>query len=160
MLNGWTQRLRNALGTRRAAPLSSRVAAGSTSRRAEVCPPERLYRLSQWRSGLHRWLHAGWEAHSAPPRLDETQAAAIEAISLTEAREEFTNALQDIDSDNARGLRYQIERARSPRELWHLRSGLYSLVATHHSESQAQLRLERLNRHFTPRAMRTLFGAR
>ncbi len=160
MLNGWTQRLRTAWSSRSIALPADRVAAGSASRRMEVRPPERLYRLSQWRGGLRRWLRVGWDVQSAPPNLDDGQPATDEATLLTQARDEFIGALQDIDSDTARGLQFRIERARSPRELWHLRSGLYSLVATHHSESQAQLRVERLNRHFTHRTTRPWFGTR
>jgi hypothetical protein len=133
-------------------------------RRTEICPPERLYRLSRWRGGLRKWLNTGWDVSSPVPLSAEPPLAVsvpdAEPTPFADIRREFADALDDIDTEPAAGLRSQIERARSPRELWHLRSALYTLVATFHTESQAQLRMGRLNRHFPHRDMRPGLGTR
>ena len=48
--------------------------------------------------------------------------------------------------------------ARSLRELWHLRSELFSLVSVHRGQHDAQARLNALNRHFPIRAAGSGFG--
>jgi len=44
--------------------------------------------------------------------------------------------------------------ARSLRELWHLRSELYTLIARRVSQGEADVRLARVNQHFPTRAQR------
>ncbi|MDO9314779.1 MAG: hypothetical protein Q7T97_09570 [Burkholderiaceae bacterium] len=161
MLYRWTQRLQSTW-TRRGRPASEAPALPcqvqpSAARRVEVCPPDRLYKRSRWRGGLRDWLNTGWDV-SSPAALPVDRLAAAAAASpepeptpFADIRQEFADTLNDIDTDRAADLRAQIERARSPRELWHLRSALFTLVAMHHSESQAQSRMERLNRHFPNR---------
>lgn len=154
MLNRWTQRLQSTWGARgRRLPTSQHEA---SPLRTEIRPPERLYQASQWRGSLRDWLNTGWSISSpAPLSIDRaTSASSSEPTSFANIRLEFAEALNDIDTEPAASLRSQIELAESPRELWHLRSPLYSLVARHYSESQAQSRMERLNRHFAHRAMR------
>ena len=63
-------------------------------------------------------------------------------------RAAFIDALDDIDAQAAQEVRDLIARARSPRELWHLRTAVYTLIATQHTETQAQQRMDALNRHF------------
>jgi hypothetical protein len=47
------------------------------------------------------------------------------------------------------------QHARSLRELWHLRSELYTLIARGTSQVEADARLARVNQHFPTRAHRT-----
>lgn len=164
MLNRWTQRLQTTWATRaRPAPAEHALqhpAPPPAAQRTEVCPPDRLYRRSRWRSGLRNWLNTGWELSSpAALSVDRVPTATSpapepEPTPFVDIRQEFTDSLNDINTEPAAELRAQIERARSPRELWHLRSALYTLVATQHSESQALLRMGRLNRHFPNRTLR------
>lgn len=164
MLNRWTQRLQSTWATRgrqaSGAQASLPPGASAATRRVEICPPDRLYRHSHWRSGLRDWLNTGWDVSSPAPLAAERACTEPEPTPFVDIRQEFANALNDIDSDPAAELRAQIERARSPRELWHLRSALFTLVAMHHSESQAQSRMQRLNRHFPNRSTPTGLGAR
>ncbi|MFO1339165.1 MAG: hypothetical protein U1F53_13235 [Burkholderiaceae bacterium] len=88
-----------------------------------------------WRT-LWNWLRAG----DAP---EQRRLSALE-----QARRDFTLALADLDSDSAVDLRRRGQSARSLRELWHLRADLYSLVARHLSQAEANRRLAIVNRHF------------
>ncbi len=88
-----------------------------------------------WRS-LWNWMRAG----DAP---DQRRLSALDR-----ARQDFAAALADLDSDSALDLRRRGQSARSLRELWHLRADLYSLVARHLSQTEADRRLSTVNRHF------------
>lgn len=165
MLTRWTQRLQTTWATRgRAASAPPASQQPTAARRTEICPPERLYRHSRWRGGLRDWLNTGWDVSAPAPLAGEPLASSAPRepapTPFVDIRQEFADTLNDIDTEPAAELRSQIERARSPRELWHLRSALYTLVATQHSESQAQTRMERLNRHFPQRATHPALGAR
>ncbi len=159
MLNRWTQRLQSTWANRnRPAPDAQalqRPALTSSARRVEICPPDRLYRQSRWRSGLRDWFNTGWDVSAPSASTSERASTASESLPFTDIRQEFSDALKDIDTEHAAALRAQIEHASSPRELWHLRSALFTMVATHHSEFQAQARMEHLNRHFPNRAPRS-----
>ena len=73
---------------------------------------------------------------------------------LALVKAEFRSSLDDLRSDEAAPLRGRIERARSLRELWHLRSVLYGLLAIEFTQGEAEERMARLNRHFPMRAPR------
>ena len=125
--------------------LFGRPLAGCASGHVLVCPPALLFAPpNTWRR-LLRWLAATtpW-AHPADRRL-------------ATVREEFTQALADLGGSEALWLRSRLERARTLRELWHLRAPLYNLVAVAHSQHQAERRLALLNRHFPTRAPRSGF---
>lgn len=149
--SNWQARLRRQPEPRPAQPLLRTV-----SQRTEVFPPERLYRVSRWHRGLRDWLNTGWDV-SRPADLDarpaqtSTQPAARSPVA--EMRHAFVQALDDLDTAAAQALRDQIARARSPRELWHLRTAVYTLIATEHSESQAQARMTALNHLFPLRTL-------
>ena len=66
---------------------------------------------------------------------------------------EFRDSLSDLGTLPAEELRERIERARSLRELWHLRTAVYTLIATQHSEAQAQSRMAALNHLFPLRTL-------
>lgn len=113
--------------------------------RIEVRPPE------LWPSSLTLWGRAQrWLERSA-----WTPAAQRPVNRLALVRREFLTALRGLRSDDAAELGWRIERARSLRELWHLRSSLYGVLATEQDQLQADAQMARLNRHFPTRAPRS-----
>jgi hypothetical protein len=72
-------------------------------------------------------------------------------------REEFSSALDDVDTPHAHSLQQRLLHCRSMRELWHLRSELFDLVARQHSQHEAERRMAALNRHFPTRSPRSGF---
>ncbi len=90
------------------------------------------------------WLLAPAPQDAAPP-LNR----------LPVVRDEFLATLADIEAPQAQALRGRIEHACSLRDLWHLRSDVFSTVGLALSEQQAETRVARLNRHFPTRAPRT-----
>ena len=112
--------------------------------RVEVCPP------ALWPSSLTFWGRAKrWLERS--PWMPENHRP-VNRLALV--KEEFRTTLRDLDSADALALRDRIERARSLRELWHLRSVLYGLLATGFDQVEADRQMARLNRHFPTRAPR------
>lgn len=84
-------------------------------------------------------------------RLPE-QARPLNRLALV--KDEFLASLSDVQHVKATVVAERIVRARSMRELWHLRALTYNLLATTYSQSEAELRLGRLNHHFPMRATR------
>ena len=136
--------------------LQQRLRRIEPARRIEVCPPALLRRAGLaapgWRGGFRAWLGTGWSA-SAPMHARPAPAG------LREVRDEFIQELADIRTQQAGLLLERIRIARSLRELWHLRPEVFGLVALCHSQTEAQARLDRLNRHFPTRSPRSGFGA-
>ena len=93
------------------------------------------------------WLIAPAPQDAAPPlnRLPVVQ-------------DDFQQALADVDEAKAYPLSCRIAQARSLRELWLLRTDIYTLIAQQRSELEAAQRLSRLNRHFPTRAPRSGFA--
>jgi hypothetical protein len=115
--------------------------------RAEVCPPSlRQAPRSAW-GRLWFWLLAPG-ALQASPSLDK----------LPPVRQDFLDGLADMHDAAARALRVRITQSRTLRELWHLRSELYRVVALGHSQCEAERRLSALNCHFPTRAPRSGFA--
>lgn len=156
----WTQRLQSSWQARmHRSPMPTpapRPLLRTVLQRTEVFPPERLYRATRWRAGLRDWLNTGWDV-STPAPLEASPSRALapqaNALPMAELRKAFAEALDDIDADIAQPVCNLIARARAPRELWHLRTAVYTLIATQHSESQAQLRMNTLNCHFPQRTL-------
>ena len=137
--------------------VARRPAAPSTSlmhSRTEVCPPElwpssislqgRLKRLGQrLRGQLAPWL----------PQDDRP----VNRLAVVKA--EFQDSLSDLGTLGSPELLDKIERARSLRELWHLRSPVYGEVALARTQAEAERRLSQLNRHFPVRAPRAGLAA-
>ena len=94
------------------------------------------------------WLLAPAPQEAAPP-LNR----------LPRVREDFMFAVADLPGAAAHALRHRILHAHSLRDLWHLRSEVFSLVSVEHAQSEAEQRLLRLNRHFPMRATRSQFGS-
>lgn len=117
-----------------------------SSLRVEVCPPSlRQAPVLTWRR-LTFWLLAP-APHDAAPPLNRLPAVRLD----------FGACLADVQNNDAEALRQRIALARSLRELWHLRTELYRVVALQHSQSEAEQRLAALNRHFPTRAPRSGF---
>ena len=129
------------LVTRRpAAPPSS-----SLHSRIEVRPPE------LWPSSLNRWGRLVRWLQGLVKRLPEP---ARPLNRLTLVKDEFLGCMADIQLAQAGLLHERITRARSLRELWHLRLPLYGVVCQCFSQTEAERRLGRLNRHFPTRTAR------
>ena len=133
-------------------PFLSRRARRSTleapsSRRVEVCPPSlRQAPDRTWQRAMFWLLAPGpQDASPAPSRLHAV-------------RSDFTALLADIDTDAARALCRRIADAGSLRELWHLRAEAYRVIGLGYSQSVAEDRLARMNRHFPTRAPRSQFA--
>lgn len=122
------------------------VASSSLMSRIEVCPPELWPSSVTWWGRLRRWMHRN--AEWAPASMRPVNRLALVKL-------EFHSGMQGLDSDDALRLTDQIERARSLRELWHLRSALFGLLAVAVDQSEAERRLGVLNRHFPMRAPRS-----
>ena len=136
--------------------VNRRTPAAPSSRmhtRVEVCPPELWPSSLSWQSRLQRLgqrlrRRAGpWLAASDRPQNR-----------LAQVKAEFQDSLADLGPETCPGLLDKIERARSLRELWHLRLPLYSEVAVCRTQAEAEARLSRLNRHFPMRAPRSLLA--
>ncbi len=130
----------------RLAPRRSKAAASTlTQSRIDVRPPELWPSSLSWRGRLARWLngHASWLPTCTQP-----------GYRLNRIRDDFLDSLQDLPGERAQPLVDRITRARSLRELWHLRSHVYSELATAIHQPEAERRLAGLNRHFRVRTAR------
>ena len=120
--------------------------------RTEICPP--VPRGDGWRHGLRDWLSTGWPVSTQGTQPGELQMPVQTDTPLSLVRREFVDALKDVRTQQAGDLLGRIRTARSLRDLWHLRTEIYNLVAIHRDESEAGFRLARLNRFFPQRATR------
>jgi hypothetical protein len=118
--------------------------------RIEVCPPELWPSSLSWRGRLQRW-HQRLVGQLAP--WLPAPARPVNRLSLVKA--EFADSVSDLEAPVQQPLLDRIERARSLRELWHLRSSVYGQVALALTQGEAERRLAGLNRHFPVRAPRS-----
>jgi hypothetical protein len=126
--------------------------------RMQVCPPSLLRTSSDSRFNLRDWLNSGW--HEGEQAAKQRRRQLNQRRSLVgEARCDFGHSLRDIRTPEAFELTVRVRLARSLRELWHLRPEIFSLIAVHLSQHEAQARLTQLNRHFPTRAPGSGFGA-
>ena len=121
-----------------------------SQRRAEVQPPT-LFSRSQpawkrWIVGAWQWL---WD-------MDDNDAMDLNQPlqGLEMVKNEFNTALWDLQSIRANQVRDMIVQARSLRELWHLRTDVFRVVALHRGQTEAEMRMEALDAHFPIRASR------
>jgi hypothetical protein len=112
--------------------------------RVEVCPP------ALWPSSLTFWGRARRWLERSPWMPDDHRP--VNRLALV--KREFRSSLQALDGADAAALRDRIDRARSLRELWHLRSMLYGQLAIAFSQVEAERQMAQLNRHFPTRAPR------
>jgi len=123
--------------------LLQRKPAPATTLRMNVCPPDLLpARDSAWKAAL-RWL-VGNDPEIAPALR----------CPLERARSEFVGAMGGLLDQDTNDLLRRAQHARSLRELWHLRSELYTLIARRISQPEADKRLALVNQHFPTRAQR------
>jgi hypothetical protein len=118
--------------------------------RIEVCPPELWPSSLSWRGRIRRFGQR--VVKRAAPWLPEP-ARPVNRLALVKS--EFIDSLSDLDGQPVSTLLDRIERARSLRELWHLRSSVYGEVSMALSQGEAERRLGGLNRHFPVRAPRS-----
>lgn len=118
--------------------------------RIEVCPPELWPSSLSWRNRLS---HMGQRLRSRAAPWLPIDERPVNRLAIVKA--EFQDSVSDLQHAGAPQLQDKIERARSLRELWHLRSSVYGEVATVLDQSEAERRLARLNRHFPTRAPRS-----
>jgi hypothetical protein len=111
--------------------------AGPISRPPDILPPAPWGQAdSVWRQ-FRQWLST------------DTDKTPRSQRQLVAARQDCAQALVDLDDDQARDLTHRCSHARSLRELWHLRAEVYSLVARRLSQTEADRRLQAINRHYT-----------
>ena len=124
--------------------LLHRKPAAPTTLRMNVCPPDVCPQAeSLWQQTL-RWLVGG-----------NVEAVPALRTPLEKARSEFVAAMAGLIEVDHNALLKRAQHARSLRELWHLRSELYTLIARRISQFEADARLARVNQHFPTRAQRT-----
>jgi len=124
--------------------LLHRKSAPPSTLRMNVCPPEVCPAgESLWSKAL-RWLVGG-----------DDEAVPALRTPLERARSEFVAAMADLVEPDPTDLLKRAQHARSLRELWHLRSELYTLIARRISQPEADARLARVNQHFPSRAQRS-----
>ncbi|MFZ5522196.1 MAG: hypothetical protein ACOZD0_13455 [Pseudomonadota bacterium] len=114
--------------------------------RQEIYPPQ-LYTRSQpaWR----RWAERCWA------RLVKTGGAEDvpwqPMVRIQAARDAFFLAASDLCGEQAQDLRERIGRARSLRELWHLRLDLFNLLSRARGQLAAEAQMQALNDWFPQR---------
>ncbi len=109
-----------------------------------VCPPDVFPRKDTLWSATLRWLVGG-----------NVEVVPALRTPLERARSEFVAAMAGLIEHDPQDLLKRAQHARSLRELWHLRSELYTLIARRISQPEADARLARVNQHFPTRAQRT-----
>ena len=124
--------------------LLHRKTAASMTTRMNVCPPDVCPRSESLWSATLRWLVGG-----------DVEVAPALRTPLEKARSEFVTAMDGLLEVDHMDLLRRAQHARSLRELWHLRSELYTLIARRVSQCEADARLARVNQHFPTRAQRT-----
>ena len=125
-----------------------RKPAPPTTIRIDVCPPDVCPRRDGLWRAARRWL----------ARADAGTAPGLRTP-LERARAEFVGATAGLSSLASEDLVRRAQHARSLRELWHLRSELYTLIACGASQHEADARLARVNQHFPTRAQRSVISA-
>jgi hypothetical protein len=101
--------------------------------------------------GLREWLRT-------VPLAPAWGARAAVSPNVLNARGEFLAMLVDLQGGDILQLRERIRRAHSLRELWHLRTDVFRVVAVQRDQAEAEERLAWLNRYFPTRSPRSAFG--
>lgn len=73
---------------------------------------------------------------------------------LAAARDDFLTHLKGLQGESIVELQRSIRRSRSLRDLWHLRTWLYTEIARAHSQHEAEQCLALLNTYFASSAAR------
>ena len=105
-----------------------------------------------------RWFAAsGWRVSGSDLASSFGRRGRSEALAA--ARLDFAEALYDVRTDGAAAALDRIAVARSLHELWHLREEVFSRVARHRDQAEAERRLATLDRHFPRRTRAAAFFA-
>ena len=105
-----------------------------------------------------RWFAAsGWRVSSSDLGSSFGRRGRSEALAA--ARLDFAEALYDVRTDGAAAALDRIAVARSLHELWHLREEVFSRVAHHRDQAEAERRLATLDRRFPRRTRAAAFFA-
>jgi len=97
-----------------------------------------------------RWLAAsGWRVSRT--ELASTFGRRGRSDALAAARLDFAEALYDVRTPGAAEALDRIAVARSLHDLWHLREEVFSRIARHRDQAEAERRLGALDRHFPRR---------
>lgn len=67
------------------------------------------------------------------------------------AQTDFAQALWDLQSYEANGVREKVQESHSLLDLWHLRPAVFQVIARHRGEAQALERMACINRYFDVR---------
>lgn len=138
--------------------LSKSRDAAQAPARIESCPPAPFGHTPSLIDRLIDWLGEGFDRGSRRETASNDSLPPPGITPLSAVRLEFADMLADIPTRAADLLTDRIQRARSLRELWHLRADVFNTVSCHCDQSEARSRLSRLNRHFPARAPRSGFG--
>jgi hypothetical protein len=130
---------------------ASTVTYAPLGRAVGVPAPTRAF--TRLRRDLRRWLAPVWPPTATRGRVFE-RAPALDA-----ARDDFILAIDDLAGARVARLEHAIDHAVSLRDLWYLRTEVYSVVAGEFGQHEADQRLALLSRHFPTRAPRSGFGA-
>lgn len=126
--------------------------------RVAICPPQAA-RSRAWLATLRDWFGgSGWQRDAGASHAARPDPARRGALPLDAIRQEFIDAIDGIRTPGGDDLLDRIHFARCLRELWHLRAEVFRLVSLHHSQAEADERLNTLNRHFPTRSPRSGFG--
>jgi len=107
---------------------------------------------------LLRWIPVDSEAVSA--KSAAKAAGKAQRPNMPAARAAFMAALLGAHGETVDELRQSIQRSRSARDLWHLRTWLYTEVARAHSQGEAEQRLASLAAILPPQHAGLVFSDR
>jgi len=143
ILTRWA-RTRGALAAHSPRGTASTLPPSLQSRSSSYPPPRGLASDSLWQSLLR--LMPGepdpWAGKASEPRRH------LLLNNLAAARAQFQACMQGLSGDNIDELQRSVQRSRSLRDLWHLRTWLYTEVARSFSQQEAERRLQALNALF------------
>lgn len=118
--------------------------AATSLHRLEICPPALF---SRNRPHWQRVLRAWWRKLTNRSDMQLPRPAG----QIQSVREAFFVSLADLSPEYTFELRDRIERARSLRELWHLRADVFNILSQHRGQTFAYARLNSINANFPSR---------
>lgn len=143
ILTRWA-RTRGALAGHSPRGTASTLPPSLQSRSSSYPPPRGAAADSLWQS-LLRWIPGDadpWAGKPGPARGPGL------LNNLAAARAQFQASMQGLSGDSIDELQRSVQRSRSLRDLWYLRTWLYTEVARAFSQQEAERRLQALNALF------------
>lgn len=116
-----------------------------------ICPPGRQTAAasSTQTAGDSIWQTLlRWMPGEADPWGAALPCQSVLLNNVPTARAAFEACLRGLHGADIEALQRSIQRSRSLRDLWHLRTWLYTEVARTYSQAEADTRLAKLNAHF------------